>query len=170
MSKKVIKSSNKNEKYNLKSVLDTDNIMSGVSLKAMTTIGCASVIASCGNDKPKDDGKKDENKLKWDNFKEYQAKFGNSEDNFKKFLAKCNNLSEDEIKKLINGLKKEDIDKIIRSKEELKSDNGTFKLGNEVINVKEEEPKGNETLSFDNLSEEQKKNFESIWNNRSKHS
>ena len=46
MSKKVIKSSNKNEKYNLKSVLDTDNIMSGVSLKAVTTIGCASMGVS----------------------------------------------------------------------------------------------------------------------------
>ena len=66
MSKKVIKSSNKNEKYNLKSVLDTDNIMSGVSLKAVTTIGCASIIASCGGPEKGDKGNEDKTKLKWE--------------------------------------------------------------------------------------------------------
>ena len=57
---------------------------------------------------------------------------------------------------MINGIKTEDIDKIINSKEELKLDNGTFKLGNEVIDIKEVENKYNETLSFDKLNNEQK--------------
>ena len=57
---------------------------------------------------------------------------------------------------MINGIKTEDIDKIINSKEELKLDNGTFKLRNEVIDVKEVETKDNETLRFDKLNNEPK--------------
>ena len=57
---------------------------------------------------------------------------------------------------MINGIKTEDIDKIINSKEELKLDNGTFKLRNEVIDIKEVETKDNETLRFDKLTNKQK--------------
>ena len=71
----------------------------------MSAIGWASVIASCGDKKDDDKDKENQNKLKWDDIKDYQSKFGNIEETFKKFLAKCNNLREDEIKKLINGIK-----------------------------------------------------------------
>ena len=57
MNKKVTKSSNMNEKLrmilsnNLKAALDIEKIMSNLNLKAVSTIDCASVIASCGDDK-----------------------------------------------------------------------------------------------------------------------
>ena len=157
MSKKVIKSSNKNEKYNLKSVLDTDNIMSGVSLKAVTAIGCASVIASCGNDKPKDDGKKDENKLKWEDFKDYQAKFKNGKEDFEKFVSECKKqgISEDKIKEMIENLEEPEVQNVLDGK--IKKENGEIKIDGKVINKGKPTSETNDTFSnFDNLSEKQK--------------
>ena len=68
MSKKVTKSSNINEKLrmilsnNLKAALDIEKIMSNLNLKAVSAIGCASVIASCSPDKNDDKDKGEENK------------------------------------------------------------------------------------------------------------
>ena len=60
MSKKVTRSSNMNKKLrmilsnNLKAALDIEKIMSNLNLKAVSAIGCASVIASCSPDKNKE--------------------------------------------------------------------------------------------------------------------
>ena len=159
MSKKVIKSSNKNEKYNLKSVLDTDNIMSGVSLKTVTTIGCASVIVSCNKDPEESKNGGDEDNLKWENFKAYQSKFGNNADNFKKFVSACKKqgFSEDKIKKMIENLDEQNVQKVLDGKE-IKEENGEIKIDGKAIDLPKTKPETSATFSdFNKLSKEQKK-------------
>ena len=170
MSKKVIKSSNKNEKYNLKSVLDTDNIMSSVSLKTVTTIGCASVIASCSDSgKGGDKGDKD----KWEALDDdLKKKFNNDEELFKKFINKCKDFTDDDLTNLIKKLDKENITKVIESEENItKGENGSVKIGDKTIEINEQEPeekKENEKikgLEYDKLSSDIQEKLKNLANN-----